>query len=288
MSLKKILILGSKSFASTGLYNRLNAKGFLVKCFNRGNVTQAGDFVSGNVMDLNNNKHLSANFDAVINFIVLKDQDVQANINYIKAVVEFCKQNRIKRLIQISSLSVYPNDAKFINEMSEIENDIQLKGPYASIKAAVDKYLIEHQDPELSVSFIRPGFITNVETNVNFAGILKRFPPGINLLMGDRNTILPLIDRDNFHNAIERILQSERIEPVYVILSNPGGTKHNFVKHNTEITFFTLPKNITLIIGKILTVLKILSKTQYWQIKGLFKTTFFDCSRTEEILKIKF
>ena len=288
MGLKKILILGSKSFAATGLYDRLIGKGFLVKCFNRGNVTQAGDFVSGNVMDLNNNKYLADNFDAVINFIVLKDQDIQTNINYIKAVVEFCKQNRIRQLIQISSLSVYPNDAKFINEMSEIENDIQLKGPYASIKAAVDKYLIELRDSRLLVSFIRPGFITSADSAVNFAGILKRFPPGINLLMGDRNTTLPLIDRDIFHNAIEKILGSENNEPVYLILSNPGGTKYNFVKQNNAISFFTLPKNITLIIGKILAVLKILSKTQYWQIRGLFKTTFFDCSRTEEILKIKF
>ena len=285
---KKILILGSRSFAATGLYELLTDAGLKVKCFDRGPINENIDFISSPVLELNKNKYLIKNFDVVINFILLKDQDIQDNLKYIESVIEYCKQNQVKRLLHISSLSVYPNYSKWINENSEIENDVDSKGAYSSIKIAVDKYLLGIKEPDFQISFIRPGFITSESNPISYAGIIKQLPFGMNLLLGDKKTTLPLIDRSTLHKAIYQIINTVANKPVYLILSNPGGTKYSFVKNLRINKLLILPKSLTLLAGKILRTVRIFKQSHYNQLKGLFKTTYFDCSHTEEILKIKF
>jgi nucleoside-diphosphate-sugar epimerase len=285
---KKILILGSRSFAATGLYDLLLEAGFEVTCFNRGKEAIKGNFVSGNILELQSNKYLNNKYDAVINYILLKDQDIESNINYIKEVVGFCKKNNVKHLIQISSISVYPNDEEEINECSEIEDDFESKGSYASVKIAVDKYLMTVTSQDFTISFIRPGFIIAERSNVSLAGIIKSLPFGINILLGDKETTLPTVKRDLLHKAILLILSSEALERVYLILSNPAETKYKFVKDRQITKLIILPKTFTLFVAKFLKNIKVFNKTQYNQIKGLFKTTYFDCTHTEHSLKTKF
>jgi len=285
---KKVLILGSRSLAATGLYALLSDAGFEVTCFNRGDEDIKGNFVSGNVLDLQKNKYLNNEFDVVINYILLKDKDAAANVEYIKTVLGFCRKNNVKHLIQISSISVYPNNAKRINEHSAIEEDPESKGSYAAVKIAVDKYLMTVKDPDLHISFVRPGFIVSEGDNASLAGIIKRLPFGINILLGNKETILPTVKRDLLHRAILQILKSGAVEPVYLILSNPSETKFNFVKDRQINNLIILPKTITLFFVRLLMLIRIFNKTQYNQIVGLFKTTYFDCSHTNQILKIEF
>ena len=79
------------------------------------------------------NKYLG-DYTCVINFIILKGLSVEDNILYIQSLLEFCQQKHVKRLIQISSISVYPNEAVEVNEQSEIEKDWHNKGGYANVK----------------------------------------------------------------------------------------------------------------------------------------------------------
>jgi len=285
---RKILILGSRSFAATGLYELLSDAGFEVTCFNRGEEAIMGNFVSGNVLDLQNNKYLNNKFDIVINYIILKDKDATSNLEYIKTVVRFCKENKVKHLIQISSISVYPNNAKIINEHSAIEDDIHSKGSYAAVKIAVDKYLLTVKDPELHVSFVRPGFIVSEGVDASLSGIIEHLPFGINVLLGNKDSILPTVKRESLHKAILQILKSSSIEPVYLILSNPSETKFKFVKDRNINQVVFLPKAITLFVARLLTLIRVFNKNQFNQIAGLFKTTYFDCSHTKQVLKIEF
>ncbi|GIW68008.1 MAG: hypothetical protein KatS3mg096_876 [Candidatus Parcubacteria bacterium] len=285
---KKVLILGSRSFAASGLYELLHNTRFEVTCFNRGDEAINGDFVSGDVLELSKNKYLNKNFDVVINYIILKDQSVQSNINFIKEVVKFCKNNHVKHLIQISSISVYPNDATIINEYSDIEKNPDLKGNYSKVKIAVDNYLMNLEEDFLNISFIRPGFIIADKNKISTAGIFKRLPFGINILLGNKTTILPTTNRDLLHQAILKILNSDSFEPVYLILSDPNYTKYRFVKDLQIQRVIVLPKAVTLFTAKFLLQIKLLNKTQFNQIAGLFKSTHFDCSITQKKLKMNF
>ena len=121
-------------------------------------MSQKGNVITGPVMEMNNSL-LGDNYDTVINFIILKGKTVNENIEYIKSLLRFCQAKHVKNLIQISSISVYPNGAAYIDEYAEIEKDYRNKGEYASIKVAVDHYLMDNAPNEWNVIFVRPGFV---------------------------------------------------------------------------------------------------------------------------------
>ena len=62
---QRILICGSRSFAATGLVERLRARGHDCIGFTRGRVGREGDTVTGPVDGLHENPHLTGKFDAV-------------------------------------------------------------------------------------------------------------------------------------------------------------------------------------------------------------------------------
>ena len=156
--MKKVLICGHRSFVATGLTNALEQARISYDCFSRGSEKRDGNVVTGDVLDMSNNKYLDE-YDVVINYIILKNQSVDENLAYIKSLLDFCKKKKVKNLLQISSISVYPNESKVVDETSEIENDYHNKGGYASIKVAVDHYLMDYPVEGLGVSFISQGYI---------------------------------------------------------------------------------------------------------------------------------
>ena len=143
--MKKILICGYNSYAAKDLSEILLNYGFEVDCFSRGEEARIGNKITGNVFNILDNKYLDERYDIVINFIIIKDSNIDENIKYIKSLDRFCAERGINRLLQISSISVYSNDLKYVNEESEIEYDPITKGGYASIKIAVDQFLLKNK-----------------------------------------------------------------------------------------------------------------------------------------------
>ena len=198
---KKILICGHRSFVATGLINKFKTAGIDFDCFSRGKEERNGNVVTGDVFLMHQNSELSENYDTVVNYILLKGKSVEENIQYCQSLLQFCKDKHVKNLIQISSISVYPNESLEVDETSAIEEDYHNKGGYASIKVAVDHYLMEHPIGGLQVSFVRPGYIYTKNQDISKAGILvSKF--GLNILLGDKRTTLPLICREKIHEAL--------------------------------------------------------------------------------------
>ena len=288
MDRKKVLIIGSRSFASKGLPEKLEKLNFDVTCFNGGQVSLKENIVSGPIMEMLQNPGLIKDFDVVINYVFLKNESIELNLNYADSLIEFCKEKNVKRLIQISSVSVYSNYAKLINEESAIENEIENKGEYASLKTAVDKYLLSLNGLKFTISYVRPGFIVTPDVLPSLAGIIKLLPFNTGILMGNRETTIPVIDRKALNEAIAQMIVLDNKESVYLVTSNKTETKYNFVKSRFNYRIIPLPKKMTLLVAKILFSAKFFSKTQYLQLKGLFKTTVFDSSGTQKNLKINF
>lgn len=284
MSNKKILICGYKSFAAEGLAEVLIASGHSVDCFSRGIEDKNGTIVTGDVSQMHINKYLEKEYDILINFIIIKNGNVQENLKYLESLHLYCNKY-VKNLLHISSISVYKNEEIRVDERSEIEIDSAKKGSYAAVKIESDKFLLK-QNKNYSLSFLRPGFIISSEKESSIAGICIKLPFNFALLLGDRNTSLPLIDRGRMHHAIDKISSSKNKLPCYLLLENRGGTKISFLRRRFKGFIFQLPSFLILTIALLFNKLKILNKTQYWQIKGLFKATYFDSSETETNLQL--
>ena len=239
--MKKILICGHRSFVATGLIKELENNGISYDCFSRGKVIRDGNVVTGDVLNMADDDLLDE-YDTVVNYIILKEQSVEDNIAYIQSLLDFCKKKKVKHLLQISSISVYQNEADVVTETTSIEKDYHNKGGYASIKVAVDHYLMEHPVEGMSVSFIRPGYIYTKNREISKAGILVS-KLGMNVLLGDKKTTLPLICRETLHKAIIKIIVAEKKEPVYLLLNKDKttGTKYNFVCQQWNIKPVCLP-----------------------------------------------
>ena len=284
----KVLICGHRSFVATGLVDKLFKEGISFDCFSRGDQNREGNIITGNVLSMKDNAYLEK-YDTVINFIILKEKSVDENIAYIRSLLDFCKDRQIKRLIQISSISVYPNQADYINEESDIEADYHNKGGYASIKVAVDHYLMENKPADLEITFVRPGFIYTKNREISKAGILvSKF--GVNLLLGNKKTSLPLICREKLHDAIIKIIETKELKQVYLVLNKDKelGTKYRFVKEQWDVNPICLPKGLFMPIANLLKKVGVFKERHYLKVVGVFKNTWYNSSNSEKALGMSF
>lgn len=286
--MNNVLICGHKSFVATGLTKVLENNNITYECFSRGFLSREGNVVYGDVLKMSQN-NLLGSYETVINFIILKGKSVEENLAYTKSLLEFCKTKSVKHLIQISSISTYPNDADVITEKSSIEANYQNKGGYASVKVAVDHYLKDNPINGMKVSFVRPGFIYTKNHDISKAGILfSKF--GLNILLGDKKTSLPLVSREKIHEALIKIVQAEEKKDVYLLL-NPDkedGTKYHFVNCQWNVKPMTLPSWPFLTAAKLLKNVGIFKEHHYMKVVGLFKRTWFDSRETEKALGMSF
>lgn len=284
----KVLICGHRSFVATGLAERFIENGINCDCFSRGIPNRNGNIVTGDVVCMAENNFLS-DYDTVINFIILKDKDIVSNIDYIKSLLCFCEKCGAKHLIQISSISVYANDASYVNEDSPIEQIQQNKGGYAGIKIEVDRYLENNCPKGISLSFVRPGFVYDKDHIASKSGILFSIL-GMPILFGDKKTSLPLIRRDRVHKALIKIVSSSLKERVFLLLNSDKteGSKYNFVKNEWDIKPIVLPGWAMLPLSRWLWRLGILKERHYMRVAGLFKRTWFDSRKTEAVLGFSF
>jgi nucleoside-diphosphate-sugar epimerase len=280
--MKKILLLGERSFAATGLYKLLVDNGYHIDCFSRGTESRKDDHVRGNVYKISQNRFLSDEYDVVINFIVIKNGSIDENIKFIKEVDRLCQQKKVSNLLQISSISVYPHRADHIDETSEIELDPSVKGNYGSVKIAVDRFL-EEKKPKYSVSYLRPGYIYTNDANraSNISGIGINILNSVAIILGNKSTPLTLIERQRFHEAILRIIKSESKKKCYLLFENNNSTKKDFLKRCGYKIIIGLNSHLIISISFFLKFFGVIDRSKLQQIKSLFRKTRYSNYTTE-------
>lgn len=287
--MRKVLLCGQRSYASYGLREMLqNNNEIDLYCFSRGEIEEKGNEISGDVFNMSNNPYLRKGIEIVINYILLKDCDTEKNLNYLQSLVKYCEQEGVKRIIHISSVSVYANNLSYVNENTDYEHDNNRKGRYSALKIMCDEYLENLENESFKVSFIRPGYIVEDHYSSKLNYIMIPLIMNYGLLLGDKQSSLPLINRKKMNDAIMKIILSNNYEKVYLLLENKKGTKYQYAKDACNRNIICLPKHLTMCIATILRFLHIFSDNKYEQVKGLFKNTYFDSSHTQELLNIKF
>ena len=299
MDNNNILICGSSSFAARGLEALFLSNNFNVHTFNRGKEDCCQNSVTGKVSEIHNNKFLTGSFDTVINFLLLKGESIESNIFYIKSLLEFCRQKQVKHLIHISSVSVYKSSCRLINENAEVEVVPSQKGDYGARKVAIDNYLLNNPIENLTVSFIRPGFVLGKGLLNPIVGNAFRTPWNKLLLYGTKNSIMPLTTHKLLHQSILKLAQyipQERLN-TYIIVDNNSPSKVDYIETCSQLfgisesvmSFPTLLWLTAGFLGDIATKILLRKKMELYQkFYNATRETFYDSSHTEKVLGLHF
>lgn len=284
----KVLICGERSYVATGLVARLTREGLEVHTFSRGPSQRNGTTITGDVFDMVSESHLDSHYDHVINFIIIKNDSVSENLRYVSSLLAFCEKIGVQSLLQVSSISVYATNAATVTEATPIAETGTPRGPYATIKQEVDHALLGSSAP-FRIAFLRVGYVLEPErVPWPLAGISRRLVPGLSLLLGSRETTLPIIKRGELHDAIAVIVRQGVSFDVYLLFDNEGMTKYRYATRATPDTLLWLPKRLSLGIAGLLRSIGVFSPSQFAQVEGLFRETRYDSHVTEERLKLRF
>lgn len=203
----RILLCGHKSFAARGLAERLRGAGHEVTSFTRGPVGLDGDEVTGPVLEIGANPHLRGPFDVVVNFIVLKNETVEQNERFARALLQLCESRQVRHLVHISSISVYRATERMVREDTPIEEDPSSKGSYGGWKVGAEWRLIRECPAALRLTLLRPGFILAEGLLSPMPGVGLKLPTNHLLAIGNAKSVLPVVTREQVHEAVATVLE---------------------------------------------------------------------------------
>ena len=278
MSTRKILICGATSFVAKGFKELLIQQGFDVDTFGR---------KDGSYLEIDKNPMLADSYEAVVNFAVLKDQNIENNVSYMKSLVEMCKQKHVKKLIHFSSIMVYSYHLGKLDENSPIDTvaNTMMEG-YGKIKIACDEFLNSiKQSLPFEVVMVRPGYVLADNRPAPF---IKRLPCGASVILGNKKSRQPIVKREDIHLALLKIIETDKNLPVYHLFQNNDITKYNFAKQTVGGLILVLPKFIFEGLPRLMMKMGLMKKALYSRFDGMYNYNVASSTMTESKLNIKF
>lgn len=278
MSTRKILICGATSFVAKGFKELLTQQGFDVDTFGR---------KDGSYLELDKNPMLADSYEAVVNFAVLKDQNIENNVSYMKSLVEMCRQKHVKKLIHFSSIMVYSYHLGKLDENSPIDTvaNTMMEG-YGKIKIACDEFLNSiKQSLPFEVVMVRPGYVLADNRPAPF---IKRLPCGASVILGNKKSRQPIVKREDIHLALLKIIETDKNLPVYHLFQNNDITKYNFAKQTVGGLILVLPKFIFEGLPRLMMKMGMMKKALYSRFDGMYNYNVASSTMTESKLNIKF
>ena len=276
--MKKILICGATSFVAKGFKELLIQQGFDVDTFGR---------KDGSYLEIDKNPLLADSYEAVVNFAVLKDQNIEDNVSYMKSLVEMCKQKQVKKLIHFSSIMVYSYHLGKLDENSPIDTvaNTMMEG-YGKIKIACDEFLNSvKQSLPFEVVMVRPGYVLADNRPAPF---IKRLPCGVSVILGNKKSRQPIVKREDIHLALLKIIEIDKNLPVYHLFQNNDITKYNFAKQTVGGLILVLPKRIFEGLPRLMMKMGLMKKALYSRFDGMYNYNVASSTMTESKLNIKF
>lgn len=234
---QRVLVTGHRSFAAKGFVDLLRSRGHEVWTFSRGPVTGDDHAITGDVNRLHENPHLPEQIDSVVNYLIVKDGTIADNDAYLQSLVTFCSAHAVKRLVHLSSVSVFAGNVTGVTEDSEVESDPTQKGSYGSLKVAADLFLLKHRPAGTRLTMMRPGFILGEGHGDPIIGMGFRVSRNRVLLLGDEHNHLPLTDRPILHASLVAALEQEETADVsnYLILDPAAPSRRQWLEANCRI-----------------------------------------------------
>lgn len=291
----RILVIGSSSFVARGVVDKLQAGGHEVLRLERGKPRLENGVLYGDLSSLSDAAEFCGPVDAVINYAILKNAYIEANVQAIESILNFCKAAGVQRLLHFSSISVYDAGAAQADEGSPLPVDPLSKGAYASLKVATDQSLLSQKIcPDLRVAFIRPGFVLGQGLLNPFPGMGFRLPFNRLLVFGGGTASVPIVSRDYLHQLVIRVLElpePDRHE-VFHAFDPDAPVRYEFLKACNEVLslsngIWRFPGWLWMCAGFCFDVLlRLLGKSPLFvrSLKNASSKQTFSCDKSEERL----
>lgn len=216
---RKVLVVGHRAFAAKGLEAHLRGAGHDVYCFSRGATGIKGNVISGPIDKMHENEHLrELRPDTVINYVLLADDPIEKNNEFLGSLLKYCGDNNVSHLIHVSSVSVYASNVSHVTEGARVETDPGKKGSYGGLKVATDSYVSQNVPKNVKLTMYRPGFILAPGLKVPIIGMGFRMPDNRVLLLGNKNNRVCVVSREVVHKSMTRTVDCPPDGPNQVIL----------------------------------------------------------------------
>ncbi len=198
-----------------------------------------------------------------------------------------CQDKGVKKLIHFSSVMTYGYHVGMINENTPIETlEETWKKGYGEFKIAVDQYLMSIRDSlPFEVVFVRPGYVLADNRPCPF---IRPLPLGFTLIKGDNKSKQPIVKREEIHEAILKIIETDDNIPVYHFFPNDGMTKYRFAMQMGYKHLIPMPRLIFKYLPWLMMKMGIMPKAMYSRFDGMYNECEFSSELTEKKLEIKF
>ncbi len=153
------------------------------------------------------------NVDAIVHLagkahdMKLRDEKVYFDINYAltKELAEHALRSGVKHFIYISSVKVYGEGSDTpLDEASPCHPE----DPYGRSKLKAEEYLQTLQDPEFTISIVRPPVVYGPGVKGNIIRLLEAIDKGSMLPLGNTRNQRSMVFLDNLIELLHRIIDS--------------------------------------------------------------------------------
>lgn len=212
----KILITGASGFIGGRFARFALEQGFSVRVNGRRAegvehlVRRGAEFIQGDLIDPELVRKLCRDVDAVVHCagavgVWGRKQDfIQGNVQVTENVVEACLKQRVRRLVHLSSPSIYFDGRSHLG-IKEEQVSKRFNNHYAATKYLAEQKVFGAEEFGLEVIALRPRFVTG-------AGDTSIFPRLLNMQRKNRLSIigngLNLVDFTSMQNLNQAMLSS--------------------------------------------------------------------------------
>ncbi len=219
-----VLVTGSTGFLGSCLVEHLIAKKFRIRAFvressNLENLKRLGVEISiGDIADLASLRTACRGIDYVIHAAADTIGSARGGkrntILGTKNIVAVCKEYSVKKLVYVSSCSVYGvadyNKGETITEKSSLEIKPDARGAYSNAKFLAEKVILEAIEEKLiSIVCLRPGTIYGPKGKIFTPMMGFSYKTRLFFTIGNGQFVLPLVYIDNVADAIIKALEKE-------------------------------------------------------------------------------
>jgi predicted dehydrogenase/nucleoside-diphosphate-sugar epimerase len=243
---EKVLVTGGAGFLGRGLIRRLITEGYPVRVLARKlskieHLKAMGvEIFFGDVADLESLTTAFQDIDLVLHAAADTAGNAKAGelstIQGTRNVIDLCRQFKVKKLIYISSCSVYGvadyKEGQLVTEESSLERFPERRGHYSLAKLKAEQIITEAMaNGQLTIICLRPG--TYFGPGGDIFTPMMGFAMGRKLfaIIGKGDFTLPLVSIDNLVDAIITVMQkSEGNGKIYNVVDSDSPTKKQYVE----------------------------------------------------------
>lgn len=264
-----VLVTGGTGFLGTKIVEILMTKGFNVRAFVR--KTSEVDMLKNLgvelcIGDIADPTSLRLAFDGM-DYIVHAAADTvgsieggrASTIQGTKTVLALCKECRVKKLVYISSCSVYGvadfEKGYVVTEESSLEGMPEARGAYSNAKFQAEKVVLQAMAENVyPIVCLRPGTIYGPGGDIYTPMMGFSFGRKMFLTIGDGRFVLPLVYIDNVADAVRVALEKvESTGKIYNLIDPYQLTKTQYIKRLMKkiypwAMFFNVPYSLLYVI----------------------------------------